>query len=82
MPAKSFTLYAKWLVNGYTITFNSNGGTPVADLSAEFGASITAPTPPTREGYNFEGWYENSSLTGNKYVFTTMPAKNFMLYAK
>ncbi|OQC11918.1 MAG: Internalin-A precursor [Lentisphaerae bacterium ADurb.Bin082] len=50
------TLYAKWTINRYTIAFNSDGGTPVADITQDYGTAVTAPANPTRDGYAFVGW--------------------------
>ena len=81
MPAENITITAKWDVNRYTITFNSNGGSAVSAITQNYGTAITAPANPTKTGYTFAGWYSNSSLT-TKYNFTTMPANNITLYAK
>ncbi len=56
MPSNNLTLYAKWTINTYTITFESNGGTPTASITQAYGTAITAPEDPTREGYTFNGW--------------------------
>jgi hypothetical protein len=40
----------------YTITFDSNGGTDVDSITAEYRAPLTAPDDPTRLGYTFDGW--------------------------
>ena len=77
----NLVLVASFKVNQYTITFNSNGGSEVAPITADFNTIITAPASPTRNGYTFAGWFENEDLTGEAYVFTTMPAKNFTLHA-
>ena len=50
------SLTATFAPNQYTITFDSKGGTPVADVKADYKAAITAPAAPTREGYTFAGW--------------------------
>ena len=50
------SLTATFAPNQYTITFDSKGGTPVADVTADYKAAITAPAAPTREGYTFAGW--------------------------
>ena len=43
---------------GYTITFDSKGGTDVAaQTDLMYGDHVTEPEPPTREGYTFAGWY-------------------------
>ena len=81
MPGRNITLYAKWEANRYTITFNSNGGSKVDSIEADYNTAITEPTAPLKEGYKFAGWYNDSNLT-NLYSFTTMPAKDMTLYAK
>jgi uncharacterized repeat protein (TIGR02543 family) len=63
-------LHAKWLPT-YTVTFNSNGGSTVADIpNVTSGATITKPTDPTKDGYTFGGWYKEAGLT-NAWNFTT-----------
>ena len=44
--------------NGYTISFDSRGGTDVAaQTDLMYGDHVAEPEPPTREGYTFTGWY-------------------------
>jgi len=50
------SLTASFAPNKYKITFDSNGGTAVADLEADYKAAITAPEAPTKTGYTFAGW--------------------------
>ncbi|MGM9609351.1 MAG: InlB B-repeat-containing protein, partial [Eubacteriales bacterium] len=45
-------------VKTYTITFVTNGGSPVAQIEAEAGDEITVPAAPTKSGERFIGWYE------------------------
>ena len=47
--------------NGYTITFDSNGGTDVPPQELMYGDYITEPEPPTREGYIFGGWFKDEN---------------------
>ena len=49
-------LFAKWTVNPYTITFDSNGGSTVASITQNCGTAVTPPANPTRTGYTFAGW--------------------------
>ena len=42
---------------GFTITFDSRGGTDVPAQNQMYGESLTVPQEPTREGYAFTGWY-------------------------
>jgi len=69
------TLYANWSATPYTITYHLNDGTNPGGVPTGFtieSALITLPTP-TREGYNFMGWYANENLsTGG--VQTTIAA--------
>jgi uncharacterized repeat protein (TIGR02543 family) len=78
----NMTLYAKWLVLQFEITFNSNGGTSISNIRSDFNAIIVSPTAPIRVGHNFDGWYESINFTGTAFEFTTMPAQNITLYAK
>lgn len=76
--------------NSYNLIFIS-GGKEVNTASVKYGASISgyasyAPrTPPEgKDGYVFDGWYDNELGVGTAYDFTnkTMPAQNITLYAK
>lgn len=62
----------------YTITFNSNGGSAVESILVEENDLITKPVDPTRDGYNFMGWYVNNE----KFDFSTPVTKNIILVAK
>ena len=83
-------LYAVWRLNAtYTVTFDANGGSgepgvmsDVSDANGE--SSFTIPDIiPTRAGYVFVGWDEDSSATEAAYtsgdIFTT--TENTILYA-
>lgn len=45
---------------GFTITFDSRGGTDVPAQTQMYGELLEVPEPPTREGYRFTGWYSDS----------------------
>ncbi|MGO4373104.1 InlB B-repeat-containing protein, partial [Paenibacillus sp. MCAF20] len=77
----NLTLYAKWTNNSYTVSFNSNGGSAVANQTVVYDGNATSPTAPTRNGYTFGGWYSDASLTA-AYNFSTQVRSNFTLYAK
>ena len=42
---------------GFTITFDSKGGTDVAPQNQMYGELLDVPEDPKREGYEFSGWY-------------------------
>ena len=46
---------------GFTITFDSKGGTDVPAHNQMYGELLELPEPPTREGYRFTGWYHDPS---------------------
>ncbi len=80
LGAANVILYAQWTVNGQTLTFNSNGGSPVTAITQSFGTAVTAPTNPTRIGYIFVGWYDEVGLT-TLHTFSTMGLST-TVYAK
>ena len=66
--------WAKWEINPYTITFDTNGGSEIAPITQDYGTEITAPDNPTRKGYTFRGW--------DKEIPKTMPAENITITAR
>jgi len=69
VPATGPATYtAQWSVNSYTIFFDEAGGSAVADITQNYGTTVTAPANPTRTGYTFAGWSPS--------VPSTMPAGN------
>lgn len=57
------TLYAKWTVNSYAVTFNSNDGTAVDQQNINHGGKVTEPANPTKVGHAFAGWFKEEALT-------------------
>ena len=74
MPAENMTIKAKWTVNQYTLTFDTNGGSTIAPITQDYDTAITAPADPTKTGYTFAGW--------TPVIPTTMPAENMTIKAK
>lgn len=73
-------LYAKWLVNSYSLSFQTNGSGNVESIILDFGLPISLPNNPVLEGYSFLGWYIDYLLT-TPFVCETMPSHNIVLYA-
>ena len=63
MPAKDMTVKARWQINRYKITFDTDGGSEIDPIEQDYDTEITAPDNPTKEGYAFIDWD------------TTVPAK-------
>ena len=51
---EALTLTAKWDVNTYTVTWDVDGKTTTVEYA--YGAAITLPTAPAKDGYTFTGW--------------------------
>ncbi|NCB66879.1 MAG: hypothetical protein EOM48_12040, partial [Bacilli bacterium] len=67
------TLYAKWIANTYSVSFDKQeGGDGTDSLSATYDSAMPAATAPTRTGYTFGGYYDGTSGTGNQYYNATM----------
>ena len=62
----NITLYARWseIQLWHTVSFNSTGGSRVEPyVNVRHNTTIYSPPNPFREGYTFEGWYQNHLLT-------------------
>jgi len=70
--------------SSYTVTFDSAGGNTVAPKSVMFPSTTvgTLPTPPTRAGYSFGGWYTLQNGGGTQFLASTAVTANTTVYAK
>ena len=66
---------------GFTVTFDSKGGSDVAPQNYMFGEHLTLPEPPTREGYSFTGWYKDHACQQLWNVDTDTVETDITLYA-
>jgi uncharacterized repeat protein (TIGR02543 family) len=82
MGASNVNLYAKWTINQYTATFNSNGGSSVGSQTKDYDSLLTQPGNPTRTGYTFAGWYKETALTTAWSFTTDRITASITLYAK
>jgi uncharacterized repeat protein (TIGR02543 family) len=85
---ENITLWARWIVNIYTITFNPTGGW----VNPQFGTTITddwwgqnwrlsfLPTP-TKNGYAFTGWF-TEEIGGVQVNTNTMFSENTTIFAR
>jgi uncharacterized repeat protein (TIGR02543 family) len=72
--------YAKWTINQYTISFNTNGGSEVPAVTQDYNTKIPAPDT-ARNGYTLEGWYKEASFT-NRVDFAYTITGDATLFAK
>ena len=69
--------------NGYTVSFDSRGGTDVAaQTDLMYGDHVAEPEPPTREGYTFAGWYFDENCTRPFDFETVIVDGSTTLYAR
>ena len=55
-------LKAAWDAKNVTIEFDVDGGSPApTNQSVKFGKTAKVPTPPTKSGYTFGGWYKGTT---------------------
>jgi uncharacterized repeat protein (TIGR02543 family) len=88
--ASNVTLYAKWTVNAYTITFSSNGGDggsmSTQDINYGASANLTSNGFTRSGGYLFASWNSQADGLGTDYIdgvsYTMSSASNLTLHAK
>lgn len=69
------------------ISFDSVGGSAVAQMTGGAGMALSWPADPVKQGYVFDGWYKDSAYHTKAETLTTMPSfsdssKGMTLYAK
>ncbi|MFW5838596.1 MAG: InlB B-repeat-containing protein [Bacillota bacterium] len=78
-------VHAKWTENNntstVTITFNSNGGSPITSINGNTGDTFTLPLAPTKTSHTFDGWFTNAAFT-TPFTNTVFPDANLTLHAK
>ena len=65
----------------FTVDFYTNGGSAVESQTIPYGKAVVRPQDPVRQGYSFEGWFTDSTLTAG-YYFASPVTENLTLYAK
>lgn len=76
------TLYAKWLAK-YTVSFDTDGGSTVESQTVITGNKATKPAVnPTKKGYNFKGWYKDSTHSNEFDFENDTITDNTTIYAR
>ena len=75
----NITLYAKWTANKYTVTLNQENATTAgtASVQATYGSAMPSATMPTRNGYDFAGYFDAKSGGTKYYNANGSSAKNW-----
>lgn len=64
----------------YTVSFETNGGSKISSERVNRNGTLTEPTAPTKEGFDFAGWYTDQELK-TTYDFSAKVTKSITLYA-
>lgn len=82
MLTEDITLYAKWEEILFTVTFETNGGTPLAPQETGISKSYKIEEPHTvKTNYSIEGWYTDPEFV-SKFYFNSVVSQDIILYAK
>lgn len=63
------------------VSFDSNGGSQVEQVTVNFSSYLTRPADPTWAGHTFLGWYKDQALTQPWDFDTDVVTGNITLYA-
>ena len=66
---------------GFTISFDSKGGSDVSAQNQMYGEHLQAPDEPTREGYRFTGWYRDPACDDPWLIEEDTITQDLTLYA-
>lgn len=75
------TVYAKWTINSYIVSFETYGGSETASQTVTYGSKATVPAQPQRAGFTFGGWYKDSSMS-EEFDFNSDITSDTTIYAK
>jgi uncharacterized repeat protein (TIGR02543 family)/prepilin-type N-terminal cleavage/methylation domain-containing protein len=81
----NITLYAKWTINTYTVTFDKNSGNTEASpasITTNYNTTVTLPTAPTKTGYTFTGWNTLANGSGTAFTSSTPVVASITVYAQ
>ena len=80
----AITFIAQWSINEYKITYELNGGINAENAPVSYTIetdTITLPVP-TKDGYNFEGWYTDAAFENAVAAIAKGSVGDMVLYAK
>ena len=79
----NITLYAKWSINQYNVTFDNQGhGIQPPTQKVNHGAKAKNPGDLVEQGYRFEGWYTDLANENSRYTFNDQVTSDVKLHAK
>jgi len=79
---ENVTIYAKFEIKKFNVTFDTDDGTPVDGQLIEYNSLVCEPSKPTKEGYDFVGWFKDAAKTIPWNFQTDEITANTIIYAK
>jgi uncharacterized repeat protein (TIGR02543 family) len=83
---EDITVYAKWTIAQYTVTFDANGGSPAIETrtvsSGAWIGDFDMPDNPTKGGYGFDGWHTDVDDSSTEFTAYTTVTEDLRVYAK
>lgn len=71
--------------SGYTVSFNSNGGSEISSVTVSKNSTINQPEDPVKDSCIFSGWYKDKGTFADPFAFGDDGEKvtgNITLYAQ
>ncbi len=80
MPMGGLTVTAQWQINQHTATFTIPSENWTEVLTLDYGSEISAPIPPKKPGFTFDGWDKPipETMPDADLVFTGSYTQNFL----
>jgi len=72
---------ANYDINQVTVSFESNGGTSVDDITLDFDSTLDLPTPE-KEGFVFKGWFYGESIHDQQLTNQSPILEDLTVYAR
>jgi len=76
------TLYARWTINQYTVSFDPQGGSAIAMQTVNHNGYAADPGAPARTGYTFGGWFREAGCVTQWFFPTDTITENRTLFAQ
>lgn len=74
---EDLTLEAVWIIDTFTVSYDSDGGSAIASEEVDYMSQATEPAVPTKTGYAFVEW----TLNTVEYDFSSEVTESFELVA-
>ena len=81
VPVGGASYTAQWTINRHQVTLSLNGGDGIGSATVDYGTKVGDLPVPTREGYEFLGWF-TASTGGSRAADNAIVTGDMTLYAQ